>query len=141
MMATYIVRENPDEPPFRRCTLERVEEEQSCAYAKQFVAWRDTVCQKALASSNVILLNQTRLKVANRYYEFYVSVPEYHKHCLGNGDHLCIFSVFIETMHKLREHELNIDPPLLFEPPPPPPPPVIEVVEIDGPRLGEFIRR
>src|SRR4051812_32742712 len=109
-MTTYIIREHPTEPPFRRYTLEQAEAVQPCQHAQQFIIWRDKVCQKALASSNVILLNQAWLKVAKRYYEFYVSVSEAHKHCLGDGDHICIFSVFTETMEMLREHELGIDP-------------------------------
>src|SRR5215213_7431933 len=104
---------------FRDWTLEPAEKAQPCAYAQEFATWRDTVCQAALASTNLIVLNQIRLKVVNRYYEFFVSVPKAHQRCLGSRKHVCIFSVFIETMQLLKEHELRIDPPLLLEPPQP----------------------
>lgn len=140
-MATYFTEDEPDWNQFQEWTLELEEKTELCVHAQRFRQWRDEVCSKALASSNVILLNQTRLKVANRYYECYVSVSQEHKGCLGSRKHICIFSVFIETMQMLKEHELTIDPPLLFEPPTPAPPAPHQVVNIPGVVMGEFSDR
>jgi hypothetical protein len=97
---------------------------QLCRYAQAFSDW---VAQALDVSQdpNVIVVNQAKLLLVDKYFEFYSVVPKRHRKHLGDRGHTCIFQVFLHVYQQLKALELSLTPPMLFLPPPPPPPPQI----------------
>lgn len=108
----------------------------SCKYGKEMDKWALETFDSVLKYPDVISINQSKLRLLDRYFDYYASIPKAHKECTGERSHLCIYHVFRHYYNQLKLCELRINPPLLFIPPEP----KIQVVEIDAPDLGDFAR-
>lgn len=112
-----------------------------CSYAKKFQEWATKLCSDATSSYHQVAINQAKIFLVDRYYEWRTVVPRDHRYYIGGaraGAHICIFQVFEDAYGQLRLAELGIDPPLLSLPAPPPPPePPPPPPQIAGIFLGE----
>lgn len=92
--------------------------EDFCQYAQQFHEWAADLCTQAAEDPSVVFVNQAKVLLVNRYMDWYSSVPKAHQDHIGTrSSHTCIFQVFLRSYAKLRQLELSLTPPLLFEPP------------------------
>jgi len=107
-----------------------------CAYAKQYLASAEDLCARlgALQSDTerLVAINQAKVRLLDRYYDWKAVVPKAHRIHLGEQGHRCLYLVLCQTYERLRALELSITPPLLFLPEPPSPP-----VQVAGIFLGE----
>ena len=108
----------------------------TCRYAELFAQWCRELLTAATGNASVISINQSKVLLVDKYFEWRNSVPKSHRNYLGSeGGHVCIFQVFDSAYRQLRAVELALTPPLLFLPAPPPPPP--PPPQIAGIFLGE----
>ena len=103
-----------------------------CPYARKFARWSATLIESS-QDLNVVIVNQAKIQLIDKYFEWRIYVPKNHRNHIGPRGHRCIYHVFEQTYEKLRLIELALKPPLLFIPPPPSPP-----VQYSGIFLGEF---
>jgi hypothetical protein len=107
-----------------------------CAFAEKLAEHLGPLVTAAIQSRSHIVINQTKVVLLDKFFEWRKFVPE--KHRLLEGDHLCLFEVFETAYEQLKVTELALAPPMLFLPPssspapasPPPP-------EIGGIFIGE----
>ena len=96
-----------------------------CAAAQQFQQWTETLCTSVVKAgrydnaSAAVAVNQAKLLLLDKYFEWRAAVPKSHRNRTGEG-HTCLYHVFVETYQTLRVIELSLTPPLLFLPPAPP---------------------
>ena len=95
-----------------------------CSYAQAFSDWAARTLDIS-QNPSVVLVNQAKVLLVDKYYEWYSIVPKRHRYHLSPRGHTCIFQVFLQFYQQLKALELSLTPPLLFLPPPPPPPPQI----------------
>jgi len=107
-----------------------------CRHARAFSDWADWATQVLGLNNNpnIVAVNQAKVLLVDKYFEWYSVVPKRHRHRLGNRGHTCIFQVFLQVYQQLKALELSLTPPMLFLPSPPPPPP-----QIAGIFIGEVI--
>lgn len=98
-------------------TLEAVED--ICDFAKHFRAWTKQYCEPAIQSGDLIQLNQCKIRLLDRYFEWRAAVPKSHRNRIGEHSHICIFHIFEVAYNALRVAELSISGPPLYLPPPP----------------------
>lgn len=108
-----------------------------CSYAKQFREWANSL--RARKSRNTVDINQAKVLLLDKYYEWRNSVPSQHRTLTSDRGHYCIFHVFDAAYKSLRLAELSLTPPMLFIPPPPLPPPQPKPPEIMGVTFGEVV--
>lgn len=102
----------------------------TCTWAREFESWTRDLVKSVQASPSTERINQAKLGLLDRYYEWRARTPVQHKRPDGKrGKHRCISEVMDETYNKLQAEALKLNPPLLSKPPkpkkplPPPPPP------------------
>jgi hypothetical protein len=95
-----------------------------CPHARKFAEWSATLVETS-QGPNLVKVNQAKVLLLDRYFEWRSYVPKSHRNRVGPGGHRCIYHVFEQTYEKLKVIELSLTPPPLFLPPPPPPPPQI----------------
>jgi hypothetical protein len=106
---------------------------QHCEFGEQFAVWAAELIERVIDNPSVILVNQSKVLLLDKYFEWRAVVPKAHRYHLGRGNsHVCIFGVFEATYERLKRLELSLTPPLLFLPQPPPPP-----AQIAGIFIGE----
>lgn len=93
-----------------------------CIYALRFQEWVDQL-MPALDKLDVISINQTKILLADKFFDWQRFVPQSHRHRLGIHGHTCVFQVFERAYEKLRFVELGLTPPMVFLPSEPPPKP------------------
>ena len=64
----------------------------------------------------VVSINQAKIQLVDKFFEWYRYVPRNHKLRMGSSGHTCIFQVFENGYQRLKVIELSITPPLLFLP-------------------------
>jgi hypothetical protein len=110
-----------------------------CFYAQGFAAWVEQLIT-GIREPNVVLVNQAKILLMDKYFEWHRFVPSSHRLRHGVRGHTCIFQVFETAYERLKILELSLTPPLLFlpyiEPPVIPPSPII-----GGIFLGEDLNR
>jgi hypothetical protein len=116
--------------------LETVED--CCEYAKHFHAWTKQVCEQASRSGDLVQLNQAKVRLLDRYFEWRVVVPKSHRNRTAEHGHLCVFHIFERAYQSLKIAELSLTGPLLFLPPPPPTT-VIKQYRLDSFPIGEVV--
>ena len=105
-----------------------------CSYAQKFAEWANELLRDT-ASANVVSVNQAKVLLLDKYFEWHTFVPKNHRRRLDTQGHTCIYQVFKQTYERLKVVELSLTPPLLFLPSPPPAPP--PPPQIAGIFLGE----
>jgi len=94
-----------------------------CAYAHQFSQWVSALLTDATTKPNLVTINQAKLQLLDKYFEWRAYVPKPHRERTGGrSGHTCIFHVFVDAYQTLKVTELSLTPPLLFLPEPAPPP-------------------
>jgi hypothetical protein len=94
-----------------------------CPYAQAFFSWAVQVVD--VSESSVVFLNQAKVLLVDKYFEFFSIVPKQHRYHFSPQGHVCIFQVFLEFYQRIKARELMLTPPMLFLPTPPSPPPQI----------------
>lgn len=102
-----------------------------CSYARRFADWAAEVCHDALQRQDLIALNQAKVLLLDKYFEWRAFVPKNHRYRMTETGHICIFHIFEEAYRQIKLAELTLSPPKLIEPPPAPlpalPPPVPQI--------------
>ena len=109
-----------------------------CVYAQKFAEFAEPLCADAVQNASLVTVNQAKLLLLDKYWEWYRVVPMRHRSLNGpNSRHTCIFGVFEAAYNRLKLIELALTPPMLFipeplplPPPPPPPPPPPQIAGI-----------
>lgn len=114
-------------------------EAEICIFARKFSEWTRELCASSTQSASLVAINQAKILLIDKYFEWRSVVPKAHRNRMSGGGHICIFQVFEQAYITLRAVELALTPPMLFIPPPPlpplsPPPPP----QIAGIFLGEL---
>lgn len=86
-----------------------------CSYSRDFGAWVDELV-KGIREPNVVLVNQAKILLLDKYFEWRRHVPSVHRLRFGLRGHACIFQVFESGYGRLKNLELSLTPPLLFFP-------------------------
>jgi hypothetical protein len=99
--------------------------ENKCFYAHGFTGWVQQLIN-GIQNPTVVSVNQAKVLLLDKFFEWHRYVPNAHRMRLGNRGHICIFQVFEAAYDHLKVIELSLTPPLLFLPdsvpiiPPPP---------------------
>lgn len=97
------------------------EEDTICIFALRFQEWVDRLL-RVLENPEVVLINQAKVLLTDKFFDWQRFVPQSHRQRLGIHGHTCVFQVFEDAYEKLRFVELNLTPPMLFLPHDPPKP-------------------
>ncbi|MCL5960830.1 MAG: hypothetical protein M1358_16275 [Chloroflexi bacterium] len=111
------------------------EEPRRCVFAQEFFRWTSQLCLGVAQDPSIVCVNQAKILLLDRYFEWRSFAPKSHRNRLGTNGHNCIFQVFSETYERLKVVELSLTPPMLFLPSPPPPAPAPP--QIAGIFIGE----
>ena len=113
-----------------------------CDYAQGLLGWAAQALDFSQDAS-VVALNQAKLRLVDKYFDYFSNAPKRHRYHSGPKGHICISHVFRRLYWQLRATELLLTPPMLFlpplPPPPLPPPPPPAPVQIAGILFGEDI--
>lgn len=121
--------------------FEFTQERSFCVFAQKFSEWAKELCAKAADDTSIVKINQAKILLVDKYFEWRSVVPKSHRSRVGMTGHFCIFHVFEQAYDGLRAFELALTPPMLFLPAapapllPPPPPQIagIFIGELDKP--------
>jgi hypothetical protein len=91
---------------------------QQCVYARKFSEWAGQLCVKAAQEADIVSVNQAKVLLLDKYFEWRNAVPKSHRNRLGDNGHSCIFQAFGEAYERLKVVELSLTPPMLFLPSP-----------------------
>ncbi|MFC2065194.1 hypothetical protein ACFLXB_08890 [Chloroflexota bacterium] len=89
--------------------------ENKCFYAHGFTEWVEQL-YSTLSEPTVVTINQAKVLLLDKYFEWHRYVPMEHRMRLGFRGHICIFQVFEAAYDHLKVIELSLTPPLLFLP-------------------------
>jgi len=112
------------------------EEIEFCEYAQSFLDWGNQLLSKT-KKQTVVSINQVKILLLDKFFEWYRYVPRSHRLKMGQRGHICIFQVLVSLYAQLKVIELEITPPMVFEPPPPPPMKILPRPSLAGIVLGE----
>lgn len=115
-------------------------EEKWCTYAKQYGDWIERISKDILDDPDFISLNQLKVRIGDRFFELFHSMPQVHRNRIGGSGHVCVFHVY-ERIHRIiMESQWSLMPPPIHIPPElpatPPPPPLPQIMGIT---LGEMV--
>lgn len=85
-----------------------------CLPAVMFQAWIDALFERQLDNASLMVINQLKLLVQDRYFLFRRRLTA--EHTLEDGrrpDHRCVYSVYESAIEVLHKHELILEPPSL----------------------------
>jgi len=117
--------------------LEIPEEEiEFCEYAQSFLDWGNKLLG-GRRKHNIVSINQAKILLLDKYFEWYRYVPRSHRFKMSKRGHICIFQVLVSLYNRLKVIELDVTPPMLFEPLPPPPMKILPRPSLAGIMLGE----
>ncbi len=71
---------------------------------------------KLLNPPDPVRINQMKLRLLDRYFEWVAVAPKAHRYKTSTQGHLCLYHVFKEAYDKLKALELALTPPMLFVP-------------------------
>jgi len=144
---------NSDEPLFASILRRKQEAEAKaeiplenrCIFARDFATSLEEICGPLLKTRTLISLNQAKVLLLDKYFEWRAYVPKSHRSRMAETGHTCIFYVFEEAYRQIKLAELALAPPRLYEPPqlpmilppePPqiPPPPTFSDMAVDEPQ-------
>jgi hypothetical protein len=104
-----------------------------CVFALAFSEWFDWLMHDIVTDEpTVIFVNQAKVLLVDKYFEWRNSVGKNHRNRIGEAGHTCIFHVFDQGYERLREIELALMRPLLFSPPKPAPPPGLYLGDLEN---------
>lgn len=84
-----------------------------CPYAQKFIQWTEKLLSEN-ESFDVIGINQAKLKLLDKYFDWFQSVSNVHRFRASPRGHTCIYHVFAQTYIKLRQIELSLNPKALY---------------------------
>ena len=85
------------------------EEPNLCPFAREFSEWTENLFQ-VTKEPTVIAVNQAKVQLLDKYFEWYRFVPKNHRNRLGSRGHTCIFQVFVQAYVHLKEVDLTMTP-------------------------------
>ena len=88
--------------------------EEMCPFAYGFNAWVEKMLM-ILDEPSLAKINQAKILLLDKYFEYYRSVPLSHRQRLGPNGHTCIFQVFLSCYERLYIAGLTLVPPILFD--------------------------
>jgi len=86
-----------------------------CIYALKFQGWTQEL-MKVLDQPDLIRINQSKILLTDKYFEWKRIVPQAHRQHLGIHGHTCIYQILEYAYEKLQIVELSLTPPMLFLP-------------------------
>lgn len=93
-----------------------------CPHSQEFAAWTEGVCESAISEASPTAINQAKVFLLNRYFQWRAQAPKSHRGISGAGQgHICIYEVFETAYLKLHAAELNLVPPPIEKIVAPPP--------------------
>jgi hypothetical protein len=92
-----------------------------CVYAQRFLAWATQLTTNVAQAPHIVFVNQAKILLVDKYFEWRHSVPRTHRNRLGSNGHVCIFQTFVDAYDQLRVVELSLTPPPLYLPAAPEP--------------------
>lgn len=112
------------------------ETEDICEFGKHFRAWTKQYCEPAIQSRDLIQINQCKIRLLDRFFDWRAAVPKSHRNRIGEHSHTCIFHIFEVAYNSLRIAELSLSGPPIYIPPPPQPK---SLAQIAGYYIGEVV--
>lgn len=89
---------------------------QQCVYALHFAEWTTQLTANVAQNPHIVFVNQAKIMLVDKYFEWRNSVPKSHRNRLGNNGHICIFQTFVDAYEQIRVVELSLTPPMLYLP-------------------------
>jgi hypothetical protein len=89
---------------------------QQCVYARKLSEWATQLCIKVAQEPDIVSVNQAKVLLLDKYFEWRNAAPRSHRNRLGDNGHSCIFQAFGEAYERLKVVELSLTPPMLFLP-------------------------
>ncbi len=84
-----------------------------CQFAIKFADWIDTYCRLNEEPTHREI-NQNKLMLQDRYFDWYNAVPRGHRRRIGGPGHICVYHVYMGAYERLKVAELSLLPPGLF---------------------------
>ena len=111
-----------------------------CPAARKFGEWCEPPINEAVRQKDPIALNQAKIHLLDRYFNWRGSVTKRHRELVRDEGHICLWAIFERAYQQIRAAELVLTPVQLFvpEPAPPPQPPTV-IKEASGIYLGEIV--
>ena len=107
-----------------------------CPYAVPFKSYCEALLAETLRYPTDISVNLAQLDLQTKFHAWYSHAPAAClRHFKPKKGFLCLYQIYHETYMQVFELHNRVIPPRLREAPP------IQVIEVDGPTLGEFTRR
>ena len=91
-----------------------------CQYGDAFAHWAESGLFLT-NNADLIQLNQSKVLLLDRYFDFFSVVPKDHRYYFNPKNHICIFQVFVEYYRRIKTRELTLTPPT-------PPPQIMGIV-------------
>ena len=107
-----------------------------CEFAQNFLDWGNQLLNSA-KKHNIVSINQAKILLLDKFFEWFRYVPRSHRNKMSLKGHICIFQVLVSLYVQLKVIELEITPPLIFDPPQPPPMKIMPRPNLVGIVLGE----
>lgn len=83
-----------------------------CADGKAYWRYTDEVLTKYVrGTTNEIRLAQAKVLITDRYLEFRAYAAKPHRDKVGDKGHVCLYQVWIASMHEVRTKQLALEPP------------------------------
>lgn len=101
-----------DDSKFDLGNTERQKYRNYCVFAQQFAQWAENLVTDAGGSLSLVAIQQAKIQLLDKYFEWRASVPKNHRDRVGSSGHYCIFQVFVSAYDTLRMVELSLTPPL-----------------------------
>lgn len=89
-----------------------------CSSARKFGEWCDPLINEAVRQKDPIALNQAKIHLVDRYFNWRGSVTKSHRELVRDENHICIWHIFERAYQQIRAAELVLTPPQLFVPEP-----------------------
>ncbi len=89
-----------------------------CSHALKFSEWADQLYVEVTKEPKIAIVNQGKLLLQDKYFEWRQSVPQNHRSHSGKG-HICISQVYEQAYQRLRAVELSLKPVVLPDEPRP----------------------
>lgn len=95
-------------------------EPELCEFAQFFNTWVEWLFKEIISDKpTVISVNQAKILLADKYFEWRSLVPKSHRDRISYRGHNCIFQIFVQAYERIKLIELSLTPPMLFFPPEP----------------------
>lgn len=87
-----------------------------CSDSKAYWRYTDEVLNKYVrGTTDLMRLAQAKVLISDRYVEFRAYATREHRDKLGGKGHICLYQVWIASMHEVRTKQLALEPPKVLK--------------------------